>query len=155
MNATIKQYALLITACLFAPFAGHGYEQDNWYLHGPIDGNLTGVFHQEYDSVNKRDLLYKSVGGVGLKFRDINGTLIEVMNTGGTTFTDIEFNQTTSRLFGINGSRLTCFEQNATYDWRNSGGPPKRSLRWLRHQMGNYTVPIMETKSMCLNRMEP
>ena len=97
MNATIKQYALLITACLFAPLAGHGYEQDNWYLHGPVDANLSGVFHQEYNATARKDMLYKNVTGVGLEVRDINGTLLQTINTGGITFTDIEYDQNTSR----------------------------------------------------------
>jgi hypothetical protein len=75
------------------------------------------VFHQEYDAVNKRDMLYKTVTGVGLEVRDINGTLLQTINTGGITFTDIEYDQNTSRLFGINSSKLTCFEQNASGGW--------------------------------------
>ena len=67
MNASIRKFTFFLTACLLAGLTGHAYEQDNWYLHGPIDGNLTGVFHQEYDAVNKRDMLYKTVAGVGLE----------------------------------------------------------------------------------------
>ena len=92
-------------------------EQDNWYLHGPIDGNLTGVFHQEYNATAKKDMLYKTATGVGLEVRDINGTLLQTINTGGITFNDIEFDQNTSHLFGINASKLTCFEQNASGGW--------------------------------------
>ena len=117
MNASIRKFTFFLTACLLASLIGHSYEQDNWYLHGPIDGNLSGVFHQEYDAVNKRDMLYKTVTGVGLEVRDINGTLLQTINTGGITFTDIEYDQNTSRLFGINSSKLTCFEQNASGGW--------------------------------------
>lgn len=102
---------------LLAARAIYAYEQDNWYLHGPIDGNLTGVFHQEYNATSKRDMLYKTATGVGLEVRDINGTLLQTINTGGVTFTDIEYDQNTSRLFGINASKLTCFEQNASGGW--------------------------------------
>jgi hypothetical protein len=117
MNASIRKFTFFLTAFLLGCLRGHAYEQDNWYLHGPIDGNLSGVFHQEYDAVNKRDMLYKTVAGVGLEVRDINGTLLQTINTGGITFTDIEYDQNTSRLFGINASKLTCFEQNASGGW--------------------------------------
>ena len=62
-------------------------------------------------------MLYRNVTGVGLEVRDINGTLLQTINTGGITFNDIEFDQNTSRLFGINASKLTCFEQNASGGW--------------------------------------
>jgi hypothetical protein len=121
MNKTIQKFTLFFTASLLACFIGHAYEQDNWYLHGPIDGNLSGVFHQEYNATSKRDMLYKTATGVGLEVRDINGTLIQTINNGGVTFWDIEFDQNTSRLFGISGmmndSKLICFEQNSTGGW--------------------------------------
>jgi hypothetical protein len=117
MNVNLRKFTLLFTACLFAcPFA-RSAEQDNWYLHGPIDDNLSGVFHQEYDASARKDMLYKTVAGVGLEVRDINGTLLQTINTGGITFTDIEHDQSTSRLFGINASKLTCFEQNSSGGW--------------------------------------
>ena len=62
-------------------------------------------------------MLYKTATGVGLEVRDINGTLLQTINTGGITFNDIEFDQNASRLFGINASKLTCFEQNASGGW--------------------------------------
>jgi hypothetical protein len=117
MNTTIQKFTLFFTTCLLGSLIGHAYEQDNWYLHGPIDGNLTGVFHQEYNATSKRDMLYKTATGVGLEVRDINGTLLQTINTGGVTFTDIEYDQNASRLFGINASKLTCFEQNASGGW--------------------------------------
>ena len=117
MNTTIQQFTLFFTTCLLACSIGHAYEQDHWYLHGPIDGNLSGVFHQEYNASAKKDMLYRNVTGVGLEVRDINGTLLQTINTGGITFNDIEFDQNTSRLFGINASKLTCFEQNASGGW--------------------------------------
>ena len=103
--------------CLFACSIGHAYEQDNWYLHGPIDDNLTGVFHQEYNATARIDMLYKTATGVGLEVRDINGTLLQTIDTGGVIFDDIEFDQNTSRLFGINASKLACFEQGASGGW--------------------------------------
>ena len=117
MNTTIRKFTYFLTACLLGCLTGHAYEQDNWYLHGPIDGNLSGVFHQEYNATAKKDMLYKTVAGVGLEVRDINGTLLQTINTGGITFTDIEYDQNTSRLFGINASKLTCFEQNSSGGW--------------------------------------
>ena len=117
MNTTIRKFTYFLTACLLGCLTGHAYEQDNWYLHGPLDGNLTGVFHQEYNATAKKDMLYKTVAGVGLEVRDINGTLLQTINTGGITFTDIEYDQNTSRLFGINASKLTCFEQNSSGGW--------------------------------------
>ena len=117
MNTTIRKFTYFLTACLLGCLTGHAYEQDNWYLHGPIDGNLSGVFHQEYNATAKKDMLYKNVTGVGLEVRDINGTLLQTINTGGVTFTDIEYYQNTSRLFGINASKLTCFEQNSSGGW--------------------------------------
>jgi hypothetical protein len=117
MNTTIRKFTYFLTACLLGCLTGHAYEQDNWYLHGPIDGNLTGVFHQEYNATAKKDMLYKTVAGVGLEVRDINGTLLQTINTGGITFTDIEYDQNTSRLFGINASKLTCYEQNSSGGW--------------------------------------
>ena len=117
MNTTIHKFTLFFTACLLACSIGHAYEQDNWYLHGPIDGNLSGVFHQEYNATAKKDMLYKTVAGVGLEVRDINGTLLQTINTGGITFTDIEYDQNSSRLFGINASKLTCYEQNSSGGW--------------------------------------
>ena len=83
MNTKIRSFAFCLTACLLGCLTGHAYEQDNWYLHGPIDGNLTGVFHQEYNATSKRDMLYKTAAGVGLEVRDINGTLLQTINTGG------------------------------------------------------------------------
>jgi hypothetical protein len=117
MNTKIRSFAFCLTACLLASVTGHAYEQDNWYLHGPLDGNLTGVFHQEYNATAKKDMLYKTIAGVGLEVRDINGTLLQTINTGGITFTDIEYDQNTSRLFGINASKLTCYEQNSSGGW--------------------------------------
>jgi hypothetical protein len=117
MNTTIRKFTYFLTACLLGCLSGHAYEQDNWYLHGPIDANLTGVFHQEYNATAKKDMLYRNVTGVGLEVRDINGTLLQTINTGGITFTDIEYDQNTSRLFGINASNLTCFEQNSSGGW--------------------------------------
>jgi hypothetical protein len=117
MNTTIQKFTLFFTTCLLGSLIGHAYEQDNWYLHGPIDANLTGVFHQEYNATAKKDMLYRNVAGVGLEVRDINGTLLQTINTGGITFTDIEYDQNTSRLFGINASKLTCFEQNSSGGW--------------------------------------
>ena len=117
MNTKIRSFAFCLTACLLGCLTGHAYEQDNWYLHGPIDGNLSGVFHQEYNATAKKDMLYKTVAGVGLEVRDINGTLLQTINTGGITFTDIEYDQNTSRLFGINATKLTCFEQNSSGGW--------------------------------------
>jgi hypothetical protein len=117
MNTTIQKFTLFFTTCLLGSLIGHAYEQDNWYKHGPIDGNLTGVFHQEYNATAKKDMLYKTATGVGLEVRDINGTLLQTINTGGITFNDIEFDQNTSRLFGINANKLTCFEQNASGGW--------------------------------------
>jgi hypothetical protein len=102
---------------LLACWKTHAGEQDNWYLHGPIDSNLSGVFHQEYNATAKKDMLYRNVSGLGLEVRDINGTLLQTINTGGVTFTDIEYDQNASRLFGINASKLTCFEQNASGGW--------------------------------------
>ena len=116
----MKTYARELTlffTLLLACSVGHAYEQDHWYKHGPIDGNLTGVFHQEYNATAKKDMLYKTSTGVGLEVRDINGTLLQTINTGGITFNDIEFDQNTNRLFGINASKLTCFEQNASGGW--------------------------------------
>jgi hypothetical protein len=120
MNTKIRSFAFCLTACLLACFSGHAYEQDNWYLHGPIDGNLTGVFHQEYNATAKKDMLYRNVTGVGLEVRDINGTLLQTINTGGITFTDIEYDQNTSRLFGINADYLSCFEQNSSGQWEEA-----------------------------------
>jgi len=117
MNTTIRKFTYFLTACLLGCLTGHAYEQDNWYLHGPLDSNLTGVFHQEYNATAKKDMLYKTVAGVGLEVRDINGSLLQTINTGGITFTDIEYDQNTSRLFGINANKLTCFEQNASGGW--------------------------------------
>jgi hypothetical protein len=117
MNTTIRKFTYFLTACLMGCLTGHAYEQDNWYLHGPLDGNLTGVFHQEFNATAKKDMLYKTVAGVGLEVRDINGTLLQTINTGGITFTDIEYDQNTSRLFGINASKLTCYEQNSSGGW--------------------------------------
>jgi len=117
MNTSIRTLTCLLTACLLGCLTGHAYEQDNWYLHGPLDGNLTGVFHQEYNATAKKDMLYKTIAGVGLEVRDINGSLLQTINTGGITFTDIEYDQNTSRLFGINASKLTCFEQNSSGGW--------------------------------------
>ena len=111
------RFLSLLFPCLFACSLGHAYEQDNWYLHGPIDGNLTGVFHQEYNATARIDMLYKTATGVGLEVRDINGTLLQTIDTGGVTFDDIEFDQNTSRLFGINAGKLACFEQNASGGW--------------------------------------
>jgi len=117
MNTTIRKFTYFLTACLLGCLTGYAYEQDNWYLHGPIDGNLSGVFHQEYNATAKKDMLYKNVTGVGLEVRDINGSLLQTINTGGITFTDIDYDQNASRLFGINASKLTCFEQNASGGW--------------------------------------
>jgi len=117
MNTTIQKFTLFFTTCLLGCLTGYAYEQDNWYLHGPIDGNLSGVFHQEFNATSKRDMLYRTSTGVGLEVRDLNGTLLQTINTGGVTFTDIEFDQNASRLFGINASKLTCFEQNASGGW--------------------------------------
>jgi hypothetical protein len=117
MKSKTIRFLSFLFPCLFACSIGHAYEQDNWYLHGPIDGNLTGVFHQEYNATSKLDMLYKTATGVGLEVRDINGTLLQTINTGGITFTDIEYDQNTSRLFGINANKLTCFEQNASGGW--------------------------------------
>ena len=120
MKNIIQPLIRILIICLFGIGTAVAYEQDNWYLHGPLNSNLTGVFHQEYDEVNKRDMLYRNVTGVGLEVRDINGTLLQTIDTGGTTFTDIEYDQNTSRLFGIYGSRLACFEQNASGQWEQS-----------------------------------
>ena len=57
MNTTIRKFTYFLTACLLGCLTGHAYEQDNWYLHGPIDGNLTGVFHQEYNATPRRTCL--------------------------------------------------------------------------------------------------
>ena len=142
MNASIRKFTFFLTACLLSSLTGHGYEQDNWYLHGPLDGNLTGVFHQEYDAVNKRDMLYKTVAGVGLEVRDLNGTLLQTINTGGITFTDIEYDQNTSRLFGINSSKLTCFEQNASGGW---------SEQWRSTQSVSSLAQSPSGKLFCAN----
>lgn len=113
-----KLQLLIITVCsFFLSFPIYSAEQDNWYQHGTIDGNLSGVFHQEYNSTAKKDMLYRNITGIGLEVRDINGNLLQSINTGGNTFTDIEYDQNTSRLFGINASKLTCFEQNSTGGW--------------------------------------
>ncbi|MDC0369059.1 hypothetical protein OAN13_05120 [Opitutales bacterium] len=120
MNTTIRKFTYFLTACLLGCLTGHAYEQDNWYLHGPLDGNLTGVFHQEYNATAKKDMLYRNVTGVGLEVRDINGTLLQTINTGGITFTDIEYDQNTSRLFGINANYLSCFEQNSSGQWEET-----------------------------------
>jgi hypothetical protein len=120
MNTKIRSFAFCLTACLLACVAGHAYEQDNWYLHGPIDGNLSGVFHQEYNATSKKDMLYRNVTGVGLEVRDVNGTLLQTIDTGGITFTDIEYDQNTSRLFGINANYLSCFEQNSSGQWEEA-----------------------------------
>ena len=117
MKSKTIRFLSFLFPYLLACSIGHAYEQDNWYLHGPIDGNLTGVFHQEYNATSKLDMLYKTATGVGLEVRDINGSLLQTINTGGITFTDIEFDQNTSLLFGINASKLTCFEQNASGGW--------------------------------------
>jgi hypothetical protein len=142
MNASIRKFTFFLTAFLLGCLSGHAYEQDNWYLHGPLDGNLTGVFHQEYDAVNKRDMLYKTVAGVGLEVRDINGTLLQTINTGGITFTDIEYDQNTSRLFGINSSKLTCFEQNASGGW---------SEQWRSTQSVSSLAQSPSGKLFCAN----
>lgn len=142
MNASIRKFTFFLTACLLSSLTGHGYEQDNWYLHGPLDGNLTGVFHQEYDAVNKRDMLYKTIAGVGLEVRDLNGTLLQTINTGGITFTDIEYDQNTSRLFGINASKLTCFEQNASGGW---------SEQWRSTQSVSSLAQSPSGKLFCAN----
>jgi hypothetical protein len=117
-------------------------EQDNWYLHGPIDGNLTGVFHQEYNATAKKDMLYKTATEVGLEVRDINGTLLQTINTGGITFNDIEFDQNTSRLFGINANKLTCFEQNASGGW---------SEQWRSSQSVSSLAQGPSGKLFCAN----
>ena len=62
-------FTSFLTACLLSSMIGHAYEQDNWYLHGPIDGNLSGVFHQEYNATARKDMLYKTATGVGLEVR--------------------------------------------------------------------------------------
>ena len=83
MNTTIRKFTYFLTACLLGCLTGHAYEQDNWYLHGPIDGNLTGVFHQEYNATPRRTCFTRRSTGVGLEVRDINGTLLQTINTGG------------------------------------------------------------------------
>jgi hypothetical protein len=142
MNTTIHKFTLFFTTCLLACSIGHAYEQDNWYLHGPIDGNLSGVFHQEYNATSKRDMLYKTATGVGLEVRDINGTLIETINTGGVTFEDIEFDLNTSRLFGVNANKLTCFEQNASGGW---------SEQWRSTQSVSSLAQAPSGKLFCAN----
>jgi hypothetical protein len=142
MNASIHKFAFCFTACLLACVTGHAYEQDNWYLHGPIDGNLTGVFHQEYNATAKKDMLYRNVTGVGLEVRDINGTLLQTIDTGGITFTDIEYDQNTSRLFGINSSKLTCYEQNLSGGW---------SEQWRSTQGVSSVVQGPSGKLFCSN----
>jgi hypothetical protein len=142
MNTKIRSFAFCLTACLLACVTGHAYEQDNWYLHGPIDGNLTGVFHQEYNATAKKDMLYKTVAGLGLEVRDINGTLLQTINTGGITFTDIEYDQNTSRLFGINASKLTCYEQNSSGGW---------SEQWRSTQSVTTMAQAPNGKLYCAN----
>jgi hypothetical protein len=142
MITFIHKFTLCLTACLLACVTVHAYEQDNWYLHGPIDGNLTGVFHQEYNATAKKDMLYKTVAGVGLEVRDINGTLLQTINTGGTTFTDIEYDQNTSRLFGINAGKLTCYEQNSSGGW---------SEQWRSTQGVSWVVQGPSGKLFCSN----
>ena len=129
-------------AITLLPFQMSAYEQDNWYLHGPVDANLSGVFHQEYNATARKDMLYKNVTGVGLEVRDINGTLLQTINTGGITFSDIEYDQNTSRLFGINSSKLTCFEQNATGGW---------SEQWRSTQSVNTMAQGPSGKLFCAN----
>ncbi len=142
MNTTIRKFTYFLTACLLGCLTGHAYEQDNWYLHGPLDGNLTGVFHQEYNATARKDMLYKNVTGVGLEVRDINGTLLQTINTGGITFTDIEYDQNTSRLFGINASKLTCFEQNSSGGW---------SEQWRSTQVVTTMAQAPSGKLFCGN----
>ena len=142
MKTTIRKFTYFLTSCLLGCLSGHAYEQDNWYLHGPLDGNLTGVFHQEYNATAKKDMLYKTVTGVGLEVRDINGTLLQTINTGGITFTDIEYDQNTSRLFGINASKLTCYEQNSSGGW---------SEQWRSTQSVNLVVQGPSGKLFCSN----
>ena len=144
MNTTIHKFTLFFTTCLLACSIGHAYEQDNWYLHGPIDSNLSGVFHQEYNATSKRDMLYKTATGVGLEVRDINGTLIETINTGGVTFEDIEFDLNTS---SPASSRMHLV------DGQNNGDQPSLSAVWLRHQVVNYSVLMIRIKFMYSNRM--
>jgi len=143
MNTTIRKFTYFLTACLLGCLTGHAYEQDNWYLHGPIDGNLTGVFHQEYNATAKKDMLYKTVAGVGLEVRDINGSLLQTINTGGITFTDMEYDQNTSRLFGINASKLTCFEQNSSGGW---------SEQWRSTQAVTTMAQAPSGKLFCANK---
>ena len=142
MNTTIRKFTYFLTACLLGCLTGYAYEQDNWYLHGPLDGNLTGVFHQEYNATAKKDMLYKTVAGVGLEVRDINGTLLQIINTGGITFNDIEYDQNTSRLFGINASKLTCFEQNSSGGW---------SEQWRSTQAVTTMAQAPSGKLFCAN----
>jgi len=143
MNTSIRTLTCLLTACLLGCLTGHAYEQDNWYLHGPLDGNLTGVFHQEYNATAKKDMLYKTVAGVGLEVRDINGSLLQTINTGGITFTDMEYDQNTSRLFGINASKLTCFEQNSSGGW---------SEQWRSTQAVTTMAQAPSGKLFCANK---
>ena len=117
MNTTIRKFTYFLTACLLGCLTGHAYEQDNWYLHGPIDGNLTGCSTRSTMPRQEGHACTRMCTGVGLEVRDINGTLLQTINTGGITFTDIEYDQNTSRLFGINASKLTCFEQNSSGGW--------------------------------------
>jgi hypothetical protein len=142
MNTTIQKFTYFLTACLLGCLTGHAYEQDNWYLHGPLDGNLTGVFHQEYNATAKKDMLYRNVTGVGLEVRDINGTLLQTINTGGITFTDIEYDQNTSLLFGINASKLTCYEQNSSGGW---------SEQWRSTQAVTTMAQSPNGKLFCAN----
>ena len=143
MKISIRTLTCLLTACLLGCLTGHAYEQDNWYLHGPLDSNLTGVFHQEYNATAKKDMLYKTVAGVGLEVRDINGSLLQTINTGGITFTDMEYDQNTSRLFGINASKLTCFEQNSSGGW---------SEQWRSTQAVTTMAQAPSGKLFCANK---
>ena len=97
-----------------------------------------GVFHQEYDAVNKR-MLYKTVAGVGLEVRYLNGSLLQTINTGGITFTDIEYDQNTNRLFGINPLNSPAF----------SG----KFIRWMVRAVTclNQSVSSLENRVLVVN----
>lgn len=156
MNVNLRKFTLLFTACLFACPFSRSAEQDNWYLHGPIDDNLSGVFHQEYDAVNNRDNLYTRSDTGKLKVYDINGSFLEEIDAGRSyfddeqqhwdraSFTDIEFDQNTSLLFGITGGTLACFEQNSSF-------PGQWSEQWRSTQAVTTMAQAPSGKLFCAN----
>ena len=155
MNTTIRKFTYFLTACLLGCLTGHAYEQDNWYLHGPIDGNLTGCSTRSTMPPPRRTCCTRRLAGVGLEVGTSTAPSCKPSIPGELLLPILSTIKTPVAYSESMRASSPALSKTHLADGLSNGGLPRQLQPWHRDQAVNYSVQITELKSMSSNKTVP